>query len=621
MIFFVYALFIFNPSIRKGVFLDLAMLAITAAEMIMYVFSFFFVLYSVSSFLKTRKREFGIFILHGMTKQQLNKMVFVENMLIGFGATMTGIGAGVLTGKLFLMAGSHFLGVRQLPFYLSWKALALTVGAFTLLFLLISICASARMQTDELAGLLQSSQKPKPEPKASAPLSLLAAVLLLASYGLAATATAGTVYIRMLPVIAMTIAGTYFFYTQLGVFLTKLMKRNRTFFLNRTNIVTLSGLVYRIKDNARMFFMVTIVSTVAFCAVGAFASLNAFTSSLRAEHPAAIGYVAKDGSTAWRHHLDQIRGELEANGIAYRTLSFPIKYADSAVLSPVAAGPLLLPLISFADYKQAVVAAGGAFDEQPLSGNSALVLLSSERDRIEIAGREYAVYTLRDEGLMLWEIGYTRHVALQDDLLNDFDRNFDFDALVVSDEVFDQVLSPARTDTYTGFYTAPGDFGRTAGLASALAENGRTAYDAGKPYSLVVGGTVVAGQKSLFNTMFFIAILVGTVFFIAAGSFLYFRLYADLDYDRRQYETIAKLGLTVPELNRIVTTQMALLFFVPIVFAMVHSIFAFKALQSFFHLSIATDMAYVLLGFLIAQVMYFLFIRSRYLRNLRKTLA
>lgn len=69
-------MFIFHPGVTEGVTKEMAKKGMTAAEYIIYVFSFFFVLYSVSAFLKSRKREFGIFIMHGMSKRQLNTMIF-----------------------------------------------------------------------------------------------------------------------------------------------------------------------------------------------------------------------------------------------------------------------------------------------------------------------------------------------------------------------------------------------------------------------------------------------------------------------------------------------------------------------------------------------------------------
>lgn len=140
-------------------------------------------------------------------------------------------------------------------------------------------------------------------------------------------------------------------------------------------------------------------------------------------------------------------------------------------------------------------------------------------------------------------------------------------------------------------------------------------------YLMTVSGTLYEKQMNMYRMMLFVALLIGAVFFIAAGSFLYFRLYADLEYDCRQYMTIKKIGLTERELNQIVTRQLILLFFVPIVVAFIHSAFAFKALQSFYALSIAIEMMVVLGGFLTAQLIYFLLIRYRYLSNLKRLLA
>ncbi|MBD0382413.1 FtsX-like permease family protein [Paenibacillus sedimenti] len=614
MIFFVCALFIFNPHIQEGIIFAIAVQAMLAAEFIMYVFSFFFVLYSVGSFLKTRKREFGILLMHGMTTGQLNRMVFLENMLIGVGAIVAGIIAGLLTGKLFLMIGSSFLGISPLPFYLSWKALILTIGSFVLLFLLISLCTSVLVRTNRLIDLFQADQKPKSEPKASMFLSLAAAVLLIASYDLAATASSASVMIRMFPVIGMTIIGTYFFYTQLSIFMIRLLQKNRLLFWRKTNMLTISSLAYRIKDNARMFFMVTIVSTVAFCAVGAFASMNSLSKEFAADYPAAIGYVAKEGNPIEQRHLGEIKAELELKGVAYQVGDMPIKYADIAS-STSRFKPEHLPLISFSDYKKSSLMAGFKFEERPLSGNEALVLLGSLRDKSAMGAREKATYTLKENGLVIQEIGFTQHVGMPDYLLADMDGSFG--GFVVSDQVFNQVAA-ARTDHFTGFYVE--NFGLTEGMASRLTRDGVTRYDTDQPYAITVSGTLYTVQKSLFGTMLFAALLVGTVFFIAAGSFLYFRLYADLDYDRRQYATIAKVGLTEQELNRIVTRQVSLLFFVPVGFAIVHSIFAFMALQSLYYLSIAAEMGVVLISFFIAQVIYFFIIRYRYLRNLKKSL-
>lgn len=617
MIFFVCALFIFNPKITDETYYPAVEQAMVGAELIMYIFSFFFVLYSVSSFLKTRKREFGVLFMHGMTQGQFNTMVFLENMIIGIGSILAGMTSGIITGKLFLMLGSAFLGVPTLPFHLSLQAIGLTVGGYMLLFIVISLFTSLLLRPVTLIELFRSGQKPKAEAKVSPLLSMLAAVLLLVSYSLAATTTSASLIYRMFPVTLMTIIGTYLLYTQLSIFLVRLLKRNRLFTWSRTRLISLSGLNYRLKDNAQMLFMVTIVLAVSFCSVGVFASIPILTKQFNEDFPAAVGYMAKDGDPSEFEHLQDIQQELNERSISFESISLPIKYVE-VVSSTMKNPPDLLPLLSFSDYRRTAEMAGFPFDEQPLTGNDALVLVNSQNNRTHIRERAQASYTLRGSEAEVTEIGYTRHVAVPEYLLPELYEVSLLGGLVVSDSRFAQISSPARTDRYTGFYVQ--DFLQTEGIASHLTNKGVVRYEMDETYALTVSGTMFALMSSQYSMMLFAALLVGTVFFIAAGSFLYFRLYADLDYDFRFYATVSRMGLTDREFSRIVTGQLALLFFVPIGIAILHSIFAFIALQSYFFLSIAAEMGVVLIGFLIAQILYFLFIRSQYLRKLKKAL-
>lgn len=604
LIFFVYALFIFHPDIKEGVTAAVAIQLMSAAEVIMYVFSFLFVLYSVSTFLKTRKREFGILMMHGMTRSQLNRMVFLENMLIGVAAIVTGIGAGIITGKLFLMIGSKLIGIESLTFYLSGKALGWTVGAFLVLFLCISVFTTTLVRINKLIDLFQAGEKPKKEPKVSKVLSILSAILLITGYYLAATTTMQTMMIRILPVIAMTIIGTYFFYTQLSVFITKLLQKNRLLFWKKTNIITFSSLAYRLKDNARMFFMVTIVSTVAFCAVGTLASMNVMNKEFRENYPAAISYMAKGEKPIHEKNLKQIEQELKLKNIEYSTLKIPIKFVEVAASTDKYARDEM-PVISFSDYKRIAEKAGYSFTEEELTGMESLAMLTRQIETFDSQ-----TYTLKQENIKLIQNKATENVVIPFQLLFG-------EGLVISDDLF-QKLSAVNTDLFTGFFTA--EFEKTTGIADNLANTGAKFASNKNPYAMTVSGTLYQHQMSMYRMMLFVALLIGAVFFIAAGSFLYFRLYADLEYDRRLYLTIKKVGLTDGELNRIVTRQLVLLFFVPIIVAMIHSVFAFMALQSFFTLSIATEMVIVLACFFIAQLVYFFFIRHHYLRNLKKSL-
>jgi putative ABC transport system permease protein len=619
MIFFLCALFIFHPAISGDMILDTAADTMMVAEGIIFVFCSLFVLVSVGSFLQSRKLEFGILLMHGMTKQQLNLMVFLENMMIGSSAILTGTLLGLLLGKLFLMIGAGFLGIGPLEFYLSWHAPVLTICSFALLFMLISLSTFVFIGNESARGLFQRGRKGDKEPRVSALLAFASGLLLLGGYVLAATTTAASVERVMFPVVAITVAGTYLFYTQLSLYVVRIMRKVRRFYWHKTNIITLSGLTYRWKDNGRMFFMVTIVSAVSFTSVGVFASIHTLSKELKLDYPAAVGYVAKgnEARSAAEEDLSGIKAELERLNLPYRSLEIQIKYAEVESQT----GPdrtERLPLMAYRDYKQALQQAGFASREQPLQGNEGLVMIGSQRDRSLTSERVHARYKLK-QGVDIQEIGYTEHVPVAEYLLPELDGRDggDFSGVVVSDSLF-AAIDPVQSDLYTGFYVD--EFQQTVGIASGLADKGKVSYESKSPYAVVVSGTLFEIQRTLYSTMLFASLLVGTVFFIAAGSFLYFRLYMALDHDRLQYSTLSKMGLTDQELDRTVTLQLSLMFFVPVGLAILHSLFAFIALQRLFYLSIAAETGAVLIGYLAAQGLYFFLIRSRYLRNLKKNL-
>jgi len=113
---------------------------------------------------------------------------------------------------------------------------------------------------------------------------------------------------------------------------------------------------------------------------------------------------------------------------------------------------------------------------------------------------------------------------------------------------------------------------------------------------------------------------VGIVFFTFAASFIYFRLYTDLNRDQQQYKMISKMGLSRRELKRIVTRQLLIMFFLPIIVAVIHTAVAYTALQQLVDFSILNSSIVILISFVCIQILYFFITRWRYLQKLYKTM-
>src|SRR5699024_1338821 len=117
-----------------------------------------------------------------------------------------------------------------------------------------------------------------------------------------------------------------------------------------------------------------------------------------------------------------------------------------------------------------------------------------------------------------------------------------------------------------------------------------------------------------FGSILFIGLFIGIVFFVSAGSFLYFRLFTDLDEDRAKFSVINKFGLTNKELNKVVTQQTAILFFTPILVAIVHAAVALTALSYYIKYSLIKHLDLVLYSLFIIQIVYIIIVPIVYMK-------
>src|SRR5690606_37803428 len=109
MVFFTFSIFSFHPSLDGDSLNASVTTGMNVSSIIIYVFSFFFILYSMSSFLQSRKKEFGLLMMQGMSIKQIRSMVFLENMVIGLFATISGIGLGLVFSKAILLIAENVI--------------------------------------------------------------------------------------------------------------------------------------------------------------------------------------------------------------------------------------------------------------------------------------------------------------------------------------------------------------------------------------------------------------------------------------------------------------------------------------------------------------------------------
>lgn len=599
MIFFTFAAFIFHPELVNTNIQKAVRNGMTAAEVIIFAFSFLFVLYSVSTFLKVRNNEFGTYMLLGMSKRQLNRLIFMENIFIGFLAIITGILVGVVFLKFFLLLSVKVLGIAGLSFYFPAKAILLSMTSFAILFLLISMMTTFFVRTNKIINLLKGSKKPKKEPKPSIILSLLAIMCLALGYFTAFTAKASNLTGLILPVILIVTVGTFLFFAQFSLLVIRLLKCKRSFYMKRINMLWISDLGYRIKDNGRMLFLVSIVSAVAFTSVATlYLWDNKIKEAILTDFPFAINYLPETdiASSVEQENIREIERALNEEQLAYEKVK-------ATVIEQKINDKRAFYVMKLSEYNQ--IANLLRLKTINLNDNEGFLIpqfTQHESQNMERKWLSHKTLSLPDSSITVQLTGLGEKSLTPYGILGP--------TVVVSDSVFHRIESTGVKYAFYGYDIS--DWERTADIALKLKNNQNLQHD------LFTVADRYQENKQISGLTLLIGFFIGAIFFTAAGSFLYFRFYADVAQEKEKYVSMAKIGLTQGEMKKAATVQMAVLFFIPYVLAFIHTAFALKPLQMLFASSIILPVAKVLLGFLLVQTLYFLVLRWRYVKNISR---
>lgn len=614
MIFFTFGLIAYHPALQGNITeLSKTMNAFgkgsfQVSQYIIYIFSIFFILYSVSSFLKKRKREFGIMMILGLSPRQFNKLVFYENIMIGTMATIIGIGIGLIFSKLILLISASILTLEKgLPFYFPIKAIAVTGIGFTLLFLFISFFTSKTIRVTRLVDLIKSEEKPKPTPRASVLLSILAMVLIGAGYAVVFYFTMYSTEMSTKDVlcyiggtVSLVVAGTYFFFTQLSVYTLKTIKQRDRLFYKKTNILSVSELVYRIKDNAVTFFLVSVLSAVAFTAIGTSSAVgDVLINQLDTTY--GIKYESVIDNRLEHEHVSKIKAELKKGEIPYRLIKISIKGLESGS-----------QLLKVSDYNK--FAKEFKYKAIHLEKNSAAVVIKGSAPDNNL---------VKNESVPL--IDQKNKVEIQKVISNKYYESF-FPVYVISDSLYSSIAEKSDFEDVTwlrekhqyGFIIE--DWEKTLTVAERLYP--LLKFDAPtQKYHVTFLSQEWQMMKQMNGIFSILTVLVGIVFFVFASSFLYFRLFTDLEKDQEKFRMLSKIGLGNKQLNQVVTREMSVLFFLPFIVAVIHSSVAYLALQKLVERTAGpvtlTDNFVVVLGsFIVFHLFYFFFMRNTYLKQL-----
>ena len=608
MVFFLYSMLLFHPSIEGSALQDIAMLGMGAANIILYIFTMFFLFYSMRAFLQARTKEFGILLHLGMEKRQLHRLIFLETLFIGTASIGVGTFLGYMFSKFFFMVVKKIVMLPALPLYFSWEPFALTVGAFLSMFVIISWVAPVFIRTGKLDELIRGEGGGVEQHGFSKIRGVIGIVLLGLSYCMAAFTSNSIVIglIFLLPPLATL--GTYLFFTDSLPFLLHLFKMRKEFYWRHFRLLAVSEGVIRLKENARMFFIVTIVSTVAFMSVGILASLTSFASQYREMNPLGIVYESFPGNEMEQTHIKRLGNELRNNEIDFTHVSFPVLKQRSSVTE------YTVTIIKLSDVNKLSRSFGNRAFE--LEEGEALFLPPTV-STYEQLNSQTVETVLEESGIPVRINGAYPYRLFPAHAIGT-------NAIILNDADYDELTLQVKPSSVYHAFDIP-DWQNTKNIGLTIERSLTDSILKGTRNELRFNfdnpGLNYSVMRTTFTLLLFIGLLLAGVFLLAAGSFIYFRLYTSLDSDRKQFDVLRRLGITDREFKKIVNRQLIPQFFVPWGVALVHSSFAFLSLQVIWdalaEISIVRELTMVLVGFTTLQVIYFYLIRWRYLAHIR----
>lgn len=615
MIFFVYASIIYHPEVGNGKSQasDYVRQLVIVCEVLIMMFSFFFILYSSSAFLKSRQKELGLLSLFGSTTGQLRMLVFYENMLISIMAIVVGIGSGMVLLKLFLLAMSRLLRVdAPLSFYVSPSAIGLTTIGYLLLFAFITLFSLRHVSRVEIIHLLRADKGPKSPPKFSWFLVVLTLLTLGSGYGLAFVTDPSLFIHSAMPIIGLTVLGTYFLFTQLSVAVIQALQKNKRFYYRGTHLLNVSQAAYKMKDHARVLFNVSILCSVVLTAT---ATVYAFDQgiriSARLNHPFVFAMSAgkADQPPVSPDRIERLAEQMEH----HVTFSAKARVVDAKVEgSGLEYGG---SLVGESDYNRLV----GALSYDAVRMEEGKGIFVNQRDMLA----KYLSQAIREGDLLSIKVeGQAKPFPLEVQQVhtnqNVLAWGVGYRLFVVPDALLDRLYRqapPNRVQTwYVMNWTGWED-------AMPLLERIREMRDPASEFDIYSRTEDWNDIRQSSSLGLFIGLFISLLFFIASGSVIYFKLFTELQDDQTHFRALTRIGLSVAEIRRVVTFQVGLIFYAPCIVGSIHTLFAMKTLTNLMNINVMGYGVTVVGLFVLMQTLYFLMARRTYMGKILEEAA
>lgn len=598
-------------EIRGGEYIGMFM---SIGVAVMTLLSVILLLYINSFLMKQRKREFGVYNILGLEKRHIDRVLFHETAISSLVSVALGLLTGVLLYKLCSLLICRLLGAEiVLGFYfISVRNLVISGLLFMALDLLtygINCVTIAKLKPVEL---LSSANVGEREPKVKWLLLVLGVLALGGGYYISVTTESPLKAIALFFVaVILVIIGTYFLFVAGSIFVLKALKKNQKFYYNKKRMPAVSGLLYRMKQNAVGLASIAILATGVLVMISTTVSLYAGQEeTLRRNYP-------QDYYLSARHVEWNQEGDLTfSQEIPLDTLTRVVKQeAEKNGLTVQDIKRQEYLMVTYLYENDTLICKRADRSASDLKGLSVITYITEDMYRslggepLNLAADEVAVcpMDIRKSGFDRPEItveGDTYRVKTTVPL---FPIQSGMDAaatncygIVVADE---SVLEHLYEQQKQAYGEAASDYTRRIAVSfedrtidgevgdqleqdvgDALNEEVSSWRQEGSlsfTYSTVWDAR--ASVMGMYGSLLFLGILLGLVCLFATALIVYYKQISEGYEDRTRFQILQKVGMSRREVRQTINSQVLLVFFLPLVVAGIHLAFAFPILEKLLH--------------------------------------
>ena len=559
--------------------LQLGLVVVTLASAII-------VLYANSFVMKNRSKELGVYGMLGLEKRHLIGMTFKELLIFGLVTVTAGIGIGALFDNLIFALLLKLAKMKvELVATFQWSVVLSILLVFGFIFLVIVFLNAVRIIRMDALQLSREKSKGEKKGRFLVLQTLVGLIALGSGYYLAQSVKDPiSATLTFFIAVMLVIVATYLLFNAgITVFL-QLLKKNKRYYYQPNNLISVSNLIFRMKKNAVGLATIAILSTMVLVTMSAATSIyNGSENMKKLMYPHDFDVK---GQHVEVEDLDKLLTQYASeknltisNKDVLNYASFGLSSQEGTKLTIFEKGQNnVMPKTVFLVFDQK--------DYEKMTGQ-----------KLNLTGNEVGLWARNDQlkGQKAFSLN-NQDYTIKQEIQQDFAMNHVSNQYVLLVSDYNYLVVPNLQNfleqyqdfaVYTQFY---GGMDVTASQEEQLkltddfdAYVNNFSHNLKSEDAMVYNGTTktdaIAQMNAFFGGILFIGIFLSIIFMVGTVLVIYYKQISEGYEDRERFVILQKVGLDQKQIKQTINKQVLTVFFLPVIFAFLHLAFAYHMLS------------------------------------------